>query len=316
MRRGFAGLLALALAATPLALAAPASAATAACGITTTDRPAAGVVTAGNAMGRGLFLTYTDTDTVLEGGTVVPPDISSPLAQVSVDRTGLGNALAGQFYSPYSDAAGVLNAFGGTELPLGGLSEPSRAKVSGRPPQSQFLSTGGGACARLSDGPLAEAAATAASLNPGITVRLGEVHATTGPKGPGAKSASTVVMKDVTIGDLRIEQIVLNALALADGKEGATEIQSYITALSVGETRHVFDESGFDPELLPAPDLSALKAAGIEFVSGGSTQHEAGGAVSTAVATGPVLRVTSPDGRVLTVVLGQARAVAEYATLG
>lgn len=314
MRRRVAGLLALGLAASPLALTSPASAATATCSTSTTDRPTAGTANAGTAMGRGLFLTYSDGDTILQGGTLVPPDISSPLAQVSVDRTGLGSALGSPFYSPYSDAAGVLNAFGGTELPLDGLSQPSRAKVSGRPPQQQAIQMGG-ACAKLDDGPLAEAAANAGSFGHGLDVRFGEVHATTGPKGMGSKALSTVVMTDITIGALRIEQIILNATAVADGKDGEAFVSSVVNGVTVAGQPYVWDEGGLDPFDVPPPDTEALQAAGIELISAGSTTHSASGAESSAVATGPVLKITTPDGRTLTVVLGQAQASAEHADI-
>lgn len=286
--RGLAGACALGLAGPTT----PAAAAPAECLTSTTDRPTAGIATSGSAIGRGLFVTYSDGGTVFEAGTIKPPDIAAPLAQASVDRTGLGVATAAPVHSAW-------------------LSELGGAKVSGRPPQQQRQTTGGGACARLSDGPLAEAAATGASLSPGMSVRLGEVRATTGPKAGGFKALSTVVMTDVRIGDLRIEQIVLHALAVADGADGGTEIRSMVSGITLGEQRFVIDEAGLDPALLPAPDLEVLRGAGIEVLSGGSTEHRARGTTSIARATGPVLRITSPDRRVMTVVLGQATALAE-----
>lgn len=288
----------------PLVLAATvhaqaASAASASCGTSTNLRPAAGVVTAGTAVARGLFLTAADQDAMREGGALAPLDGASPLAQSALDRTGLGSALAGQFFSPYNNAAGVLV----------GIDEPSRAKVSGRPPQRQALSTGG-ACARLAEGPLAEAAANAASFSRDTRVRFGEVRALTGPKGAGAESTAAVTMTDVTIAEVRIEQIVLSVSALADGKEGEATASSLVSGLTIAGERYVFDSVGLDP-IGPAPDASALKALGIEFLAGGTEEHAMGGDSSRAVATGPVLRITSADGRVFTVVLGQASVVAE-----
>ncbi|HVE27328.1 MAG TPA: hypothetical protein VNC22_18105, partial [Sporichthya sp.] len=104
MRRGpLAAVLAAALA-VPIALGiTPAAAEVAPCATKSPPSPApADALRAGRAFARGLFVTYGDRDTVLDGGTVVPPDLSSPLAEVSVDRTGLGSALASPMYSPYS----------------------------------------------------------------------------------------------------------------------------------------------------------------------------------------------------------------------
>lgn len=288
----------------PLVLAAavhaqPAAAASASCGTSTELRPAAGVVTAGTAVARGLFFAAADPQTMRDDG----PDVPAPLAQSTLDRTGLGSALAGQFYSPYA-AAGVPD----------GLGDPSRAKVSGRPPQQQSLATGGGACARLAEGPIAEAAASAASLSPDTSVRFGEVRSLAGPKGAGGESTAVVVLTDVTIAVVvRIEQIVLSASALADGKEGDATVSSLVSGLTIAGQRYVFDANGLDP-VGRAPDASVLEGLGIEFLSGGVEEHLSGPDTSRARATGPVLRITSSDGRVFTVVLGQASAVAERQT--
>jgi hypothetical protein len=98
---GLRAFAALVLAATALALPAhPAGAG---------DGPA---LVGGEALGRGIFATYSDRDTVIDGGTVAAPDFSAPVARAALDLTGLGSGLASLAYSPYNDAAGVINAFG------------------------------------------------------------------------------------------------------------------------------------------------------------------------------------------------------------
>lgn len=306
----------------PAALgAAPARAAATGCtaGLEAVTNTAADVVRAGRASARGIFLTYSDKDTVLDGGTIGPPDLSSPLAQVTVDRTGLGSAIASPFYSPYSDAAGLLNAFAGTELPVGGLSEPSRAKVTGRPPQQQDLQFAGGpgsnACARLADGPQAVAAALATGLGSGLDARIGDVRAVAGPKGSGSESSSTVTLLDVVVGGLHLEQVVLSTLALADGSAGRSAASAVVGAVTFGGQAYRLTPDGFEPAG-STPDTSALTAAGIELLSAGSARHSAAGGRSIAYATGPVLRITSPDGRVLMIVLGEASADAQLDHIG
>ncbi len=319
----FAPALAAVLAAgVPAALATPAQAATQLCGATTLSvAPESGpakTLRAGKAVARGLFVTYSDNDTVLDGGTIAPPDVSSPLAEASVDRTGFGQAVASPFYSPYSDAAGLPNAFTGAELPTGAISEPSRAKVAGRPPQDSQLAVGGPggtSCVRITDGPLAEAAAVVADLAPGVTARVGDVRALAGPAATGSLSTSKVVLLDVLLGTLHIEQIVLDARAVADGAAGEGAATSLISGLTVGGQAFRVTPKGFEPGP-GTPDLSALKAAGIELVLPGSATHTAAGDRSLARATGPTLRLTTPDGRVLTVVLGEAIADAQLDRIG
>lgn len=308
---------------TPTAVAtSPArAAATAGCGAEVVESSSpTGTLRAGQAVARGVFATYGDRDTVLEGGTVVPPDLSSPVAEVAVDRTGLGSALASPFYSPYSDAAGLPNAFAGTELPLGGISEPSRAKVTGRPPQQQDLSFAGGpgssACVRLQQGPLAEAAARATGLADGLAVRVGDVHALAGPKGAGSDTSATVVLLDVAVGEVHIDQVVLSTAALADGSAGRSAASSQVSGITVGGQAMRLTPAGFEPVGGGTPDASALAAAGIEFVSAGTARHSAAGGRSVAYASGPILRITSPDGRVVTLVLGEASAEAQLERLG
>jgi hypothetical protein len=279
--------------------------------------PAAGsnVLRAGEATARGVFVTYGDRDTVLEGGTIVPPDLGSPVARAAVDRTGLGSALASPLYSPYNDAAGLPNAFAGTQLPLGELSEPSRAKVTGRPPQQQDLAFAGGpgsaACVRLADGPQAQAAALAGSAADGISVRIGDVRSLAGPRGSAAESTAKVVLMDVVVGALHIEQVVLSAVATADGGAGRATASSLVSGITVAGRAMRMTPAGFEPVGGGAPDLSALAAAGIELVFAGTTRHSAAGGHSLAYATGPMLRIASPDGRVLTLVLGQAAVDAQ-----
>ena len=307
---------------TATAIAAPArAAATAGCGAEVAASPnPAGTLRAGHAVARGVFATYGDTDTVLDGGTVVPPDLSSPVAEVTVDRTGLGTALASPLYSPYSDAAGLPNAFAGTELPLGGISEPSRAKVTGRPPQQQDLAFAGGpgssACVRLHQGPLAEAAARATGLSDGLAVRVGDVHALAGPKGAGSETSATVVLVDVAVGELHIEQVVLSTAALADGSAGRSAAASQVSGITLAGQAMRLTPAGFEPVGGGAPDAAALAAPGIELVSAGTARHSSAGGRSVAHASGPILRVTSPDGRVVTLVLGEASADAQLERVG
>lgn len=301
---------------TPMVLATPAHAVGSACDVTATAPRTSDVLRAGEATGRGLFLTYGDRDTVLEGGTIVPPDLSAPLAQAAVDRTGLGTALASPGYSPYSDAAGLPNAFTGTELPLGELSEPTRAKITGTPPQDRSVSfppgSPGGGCVRLSAGPLAQAAALAGTLAPAVQVRIGEVKALSGPLGEAARSVVSVVLTDVELGQLHIEQVVLSATAVADGRAGASAASSLVSGITLAGRAMQLTPAGLEPVGAPAPDTAALAAAGIELLSAGSERHASAGGSSTAYASGPVLRLTSPDGRVLTLILGEAEVSAQY----
>lgn len=307
--------------AVPVALGgAPASAKPTSCGTEiTASRAPADALRAGRAFARGLFVTYGDRDTVFEGGTVVPPDLSSPLAEVAVDRTGLGSAIASPIYSPYSDAAGLPNAFIGTELPLGGVTEPSRAKVTGRPPQQQDLALAGGpgssACVRLVEGPVASAAAVAAGAAGDVRARVGDVRALAGPRDGASGTSSAVVLLNVVVGDVHIEQVVLFAQAVADGRAGRADASSVVSGVSVGGREIGLGPGGFVPGRA-ATDLSALEAAGVEVVSAGRVRRAAAGGRSVAYATGPVLRITSPDGRVITVVLGQAGADAQLERTG
>lgn len=308
---------------TPLMLGTPAHAAGSGCDVTApAPRPGsaaplpADVLRAGEATGRGLFLTYGDQDTVLEGGTVVPPDLSAPLAQAAVDRTGMGTALASPGYSPYSDAAGLPNAFTGTELPLGELSEPTRAKITGTPPQDQAVSfppgSPGGGCVRLSAGPLAQAAAIAGTFAPAVSARIGDVKALSGPLGQAAQSVVSVVLTDIDLGQLHIEQVVLSATAVADGRTGSSAASSLVSGITVAGQAMRLTPAGLVPVGAPAPDTAALAAAGIELLSAGSERHASGAASSTAYASGPVVRLTTPDGRVLTLILGEATVSAQY----
>jgi hypothetical protein len=292
--------------------AGPAAAAADPCAGPAPAATGAGLLRAGSATARGLFVTYADRDTVLDGGTVVPPDLSSPLARAAIDRTGLGSATASPFYTPYSDAAGLPNAFVGTQLPLGSISEPSRAKVTGRPPQQQELTVAGGpgssACARLAAGPRAVAAVLAGAAP---DLRVGDVRAVTGPRGAGSASSSTVTLCDVRIGRLVIEQIVLSADAIADGAAGRSAASAVVGAVSLAGRTYRLTPGGLEPTGGGVPDTAALEAAGIELVSAGRARHSATGGRASASATGPVLRITSPDGRVLTLILGQAEAEAQ-----
>lgn len=291
---------------TPLAQAAESR-----CVTSTTPHPANKIATAGEASARGLFVTYEDWDTVLEGGMLVPPDLGVPVAQAAVDRTGLGAALAGQAYSPYNDATGTLNAFAGTALPADALSEPSRTTVSGRPPQQQTVAIGNG-CVRLADGPSAEAITDATDLGKSFTVQGGEVRSFAGPHGESSSLArSAVVLTDVRIGQLRIEEVVLTVTALADGAIGVGTARSVISGLTIGGQPFDLTPHGLSPVGARLPDSGALAASGIELLSSGSSGHTNSSNISRAWATGPTLRVSTEDGRMLTVVLGTASAIAE-----
>ena len=274
--------------------------------------PAAGdQLAGGGATGRGLFLTYSDRDFVIEGGTVAAPDVAAPAAQAAIDLTGLGSALAAMGYSPYSDAAGVLNAFGGTELPVGKLGEQSRAKVAGRPPQESAIGVSesiGQAKARLSEGPTAEGWTSAAqSPAPGLAADLGQLSATVATVERTADSTVTVVLRSIRIGEsLRIDSVTLTARAVADGAAGVADATVVIEGVTLGGTPVRLTPEGFEPAGAGAPDLSALRTAGIEVVGAGETEARPGGRQADARATGPRLRLSSSDGRVLTVVLGQA----------
>jgi hypothetical protein len=273
---------------------------------------AAGDLAAGNAGGRGLFVTYSDQDTVIEGGTVAAPDLAAPTAQAAIDFTGLGSALAALGYSPYSDAAGVLNAFGGTELPLGAIGERSRAKVRGRPPQDSAVALSestGRARARLEDGPTADAWTSAASA-PGsdLTAQLGTLRATVTTVMDTADSRVTVLLRWIRIGELRIDSIALTADALADGVSGRAAATAVVEGATLGGTPVRLTPRGFEPIGAAPPDLSGLASCGIELVTAGETEARPGGRQADARATGPRLRVRSSDGRLLTVVLGEAVA--------
>lgn len=268
-------------------------------------------LTGGGATGRGLFFTYSDRDFVIEGGTVAAPDVAAPAAQAAIDLTGLGSALAAMGYSPYSDAAGVLNAFGGTDLPLGKLGEQSRAKVAGRPPQESAIGVSdsiGQATARLTEGPTADARTSAAeSPAPGLVAELGQLRATVATVKRTADSTVTVVLRSLRLGEsLRIDSVTLTAHAVADGAAGVADATVVVEGVTLGGTPVRLTPNGFEPIGAGTPDLSALKAAGVEVISTGETEARPGGRQADARATGPRLRFWSSDGRVLTVVLGQA----------
>ncbi|HYH49818.1 MAG TPA: hypothetical protein VEG38_09750 [Acidimicrobiia bacterium] len=266
----------------------------------------------GGAMGRGVFLTYGDRDTVIEGGTVAPLDLAAPVAQAAIDFTGLGFALAALGYSPYSDAAGVINAFGGTELPLGSVSERSRAKVTGRPPQEsavQWSESAGRAQARLRDGPTAEARTSAATTpDYGVAAQIGEIRATVTTVNRTADSKVTVVLRSVRIGELSIDTIRLAADALADGATGRAAATAVVEGVSLAGTPVRITPKGLEPVGASAPDLSLLNRAGIEILSAGGTLSQRGDRQSEARAIGPRIRFRSSDGRLVAVVLGEAVA--------
>lgn len=270
----------------------------------------------GGATGRGVFVTYADRDTVIEGGTVAAPDLAAPTAQAGIDFTGLGSALAALGYSPYSDAAGVLNAFGGTELPLGAIGERSRAKVTGRPPQDSAVALSdstGRARARLVDGPTAEAWTSLASA-PGmdVTAQVGEIQSTVATVAGTADSKVTVVLRWVRIGELRIDSITLTAAALADGGAGRAAATAVVEGATLGGIPVRLTPRGFEPIGAAAPDLSVLDRAGVEVVSAGGTVARPGDRQAEARAIGPRLRLRSSDGRLLTVVLGEAIATSAW----
>ena len=273
----------------------------------------------GEATGRGVFVTYSDRDTVIEGGTVAAPDVAAPLAAAALDLAGLGQALASLAYSPYSDAAGVINAFGGTDLPVGSLSEPSRAKVHGRPPQEQRAAVpgpfGAEAIARLADGPTAEAAALAASAGagPGPAVRIGDVRAVVRKAEGTANSTVSVVLRAVSVGDvLTIDSITLTATAAADGGPGHAAATALVEGVAVAGRPVQLTPKGIEPAGAGPPDLSALAAAGIEAVVAGEAVASPGGREAQSRSTGPRLRLRSHDGRLLTIVLGEARASSTF----
>jgi len=268
-------------------------------------------LTGGAATGRGVFLTYSDRDFVIDGGTVAAPDAGVPVAQAAIDLTGLGSALAAMGYSPYSDAAGVLNAFGGTELPVGKVAEQSRAKVAGRPPQNSAIGVSdsvGHARAQLAEGPTADARASAAQFpGPGLIAGVGRVEAKVATVTRTADSAVTVVLRALRIGDqLRIESVTLTARAAADGGGGIADASVMVEGVTLAGTPVRLTPKGFEPTGPGAPDLSPLRAAGVEVVSAGEAEGHPGGRQADARATGPRLRLSSSDGRVLTLVLGQA----------
>ncbi len=272
----------------------------------------------GEAVGRGLFVTYSDQDTVLEGGTIAPPDFNAPVARASVDLTGHGSALAAFAYSPYSDAAGVINAFGGTSLPVGSLFEPSRAKVTGRPPQEQHSAApgpvGAGVLARLAEGPTAEASTLAAGVpGPGLAVRIGDLRSVVRREGPNATSTVSIVLRAVSIGDvLTFESVVLTASAAADGALGQATATTVVEGVAVAGQAVRLTPKGLEPDGAAPPDFAALAASGIEVVAAGEAVTAPGGAQAEARSTGPRLRLRTADGRMLTVVLGEALASSAF----
>lgn len=274
----------------------------------------------GEALGRGVFATYSDRDTVIDGGTVAAPDFSSPVARAALDLTGLGSGLASLAYSPYNDAAGVINAFGGTSLPVNSFSEASRAKVTGTPPQEHKATApgppGSGAWARLSEGPTVEAAALAYAGPPGqaLAVRIGDVRATVRRSGPTVGSAVSVVLRALSIGELvTFESITLTATATADGAAGLAGATSLVEGVAVAGRPVRLTPGGIEPAGAGAPSLDALAAAGIEILSAGEATTAPGGRQSEARATGPRIRLRTADGRILTLVLGEAVASSAFA---
>ena len=83
-----------------------------------------------------------------------------------------------------------------------------------------------------------------------------------------------------------------------------------------GDVDHVEQRADVEPVGGGAPDAAALAAPGIELVSAGTARHSSAGGRSVAHASGPILRVTSPDGRVVTLVLGEASADAQLERVG
>lgn len=275
-----------------------------------------GTLAGGEATGQGVFVTYSDRDFVIEGGTVAAPDFGAPTAQAVIDLTGFGSALAALGYSPYSDAAGVLNAFGGTELPVGSIGDRSRAKVTGRPPQDSSAALSGRvgeAKARLVDGPTADASASTVDAPGAVALEAGKARATVATVARAAKSKVTVVLRRLRIGDgLQIESVTLTAGALADGAAGAAGATVVVEGVTLRGTPVRLTPSGFEPAGMAPPDLSPLQAAGIEVLSAGEAKARPGARQSVARATGPRLRVRSSDGRLLTIVLGQASASSNW----
>lgn len=281
-----------------------------------------GTLAGGGATGHGVFVTYSDRDLVLEGGTVAAPDLGAPTAEATIDLTGLGSALAAVGYSPYSDAAGVLNAFAGTELPVGSVGEHSRARVAGRPPQESSVtvpgSVGSGsvgqARARLVDGPTAEASSSVAGAPGSVAVQAGDARATVTTVSRTAASKVTVVLRRIRIGeDLRIDTVTLTANASADGGAGVAGSTAVVEGVTLRGTPVRLTHRGLEPAGAAPPDLAALQTAGIEVLSAGETRAEPGGRQAEARATGPRLRFRSSDGRLLTIVLGQAAASSTWA---
>jgi hypothetical protein len=278
-----------------------------------------GALVGGEAIGRGIFATYSDRDTVIDGGTVTAPDFSSPLARAALDLTGLGAGLASLGYSPYSDGAGVINAFAGTSLPVDSFSGASRAKVTGRPPQDQQAAApgppGSGARARLTEGPTAEATALAFATPQGqaLSVRVGDVRSTVSRAGSTVGSTVSVVLRSVTIGEiLTIESITLTSSATADGAAGQAAASSLVEGVAVAGRPVRLTAGGLEPVGAAPPDLGGLTAAGIEVLSAGETTSTPGPNQSDARATGPRIRLRTADGRTLILVLGEALASSEF----
>jgi hypothetical protein len=172
----------------------------------------------------------------------------------------------------------------------------------------------GEAKARLVDGPTADASSSVADAPGTVAVQAGEARATVATVSRTADSKVVVVLRRLRIGeDLRIETVTLAANALADGGAGNAGATVVVEGATLRGTPVRLTPGGFEPAGAGAPDLSALHAAGIEVLSAGESDAKPGGRQAEARATGPRLRFRSSDGRLLTIVLGQAAASSTWA---
>jgi hypothetical protein len=160
-------------------------------------------------------------------------------------------------------------------------------------------------------GPTADAWTSLASTpEMDMAARFGDLRSTVTTVRGTADSTVTVVLRWIRIGELHIDSITLTAAALADGKAGQAAATTVVEGARLGGQAVRLTPKGFEPLAVGTPDASPLQRAGIELVSAGGTAASPGGRQSDARALGPRIRFTSPDGRLLTVLLGEAVATA------
>jgi len=283
-----------------------------------------GALSAGSASASSVFITYYDTATIFQGGTLPPLDVNIGFSSGDIDRSGSSGAVAALAYSPYVDLPPAVNALAGTNINFDPILSSVRASVTGQPPKDADASLttptditeAGTAQAHLTEGPALDAFSTLARIEPAPSTRIRSAasHIKVARVAGNSVTSATTVLRGVDIaGVLKFDSISLSTTSSADGGAGDAQGSVVIEGATIAGMPVNFTDKGIEAAGKAVPmDLSALKAqltkAGIDLIAPGEVDQEPGAERSVTIATGPHITFTSPQGNTVEIVLGRAIA--------